>query len=704
MRRLRLTISTYVAIVTIAGFVAAGIVLSVADWSQFRDRPSLAVFLCAVVVAGELFPVTVNFRNERQEITTSTTFVFALLLMFGGGTALVAQLLASAIADTRNRKTWWKATFNLGQYALSWIATASVLHLASGSHRYLGAASFTTAHLLAVGAAAVTFFLCNMTLIAVAVALAQRLPVGPHLWRGFGFYGLSSLILFSLVPIVVVIASERPILVPLLLAPILAVYRTAQIATEKEHQAQYDYLTDLPNRILLFERVEQAIAERPNTPFAVLLIDLDHFKEVNDTLGHQVGDQLLSTIGERLVANVAATDTVARLGGDEFAVVIAIDGSDEDERTLSARAAVETVTGAFGELFQIDELTFEIEASIGTALYPDHGDHVEELLRRADVAMYHAKDLGSGVEVYQMARDPHDSQRLALLGELRHAIDSSQIICHYQPKADLETGRIIGAEALVRWEHPQLGHLGPDEFIPLAEPTGLIAPLTLHVLDTALAQQRKWSQEGRELTVAVNVSVRTLYDDRFPQDVGRLLDEHGVPPRMLVLEVTESTMMSDPGRAAAVLARLNHLGVHISVDDFGTGYSSLGYLKRLPISEVKIDKSFVFGMEFDNDQLAIVSSIVDLGRNLGLRVVAEGVETQTAWSLLRERGCHRAQGFFLSAPLPADELTSWILQYEAGCEETHRSHRPLAADPGIAPAASRSERERLGVALRAINP
>jgi len=305
--------------------------------------------------------------------------------------------------------------------------------------------------------------------------------------------------------------------------------------------------------------------------------------------------------------------------------------------------------------------------------------------------------------VYQMARDPHDSQRLALLCELRQAIDSAQIISHYQPKADLQTGRIVGVEALVRWEHPQLGHLHPDQFIPLAEPTGLIAPLTLHVLDMALARYGVWAAQGRRLTVAVNVSVRTLYDDEFPHDVGRLLERHQVPASMLVLEVTESTMMSDPGRAAAVLGRLSHLGVHISVDDFGTGYSSLAYLKRLPISEVKIDKSFVLGMEDEPDQLAIVSSIVDLGRNLGLRVVAEGVETRSAWFLLRDRGCHRAQGYFLTRPLAGDAVLPWIDEHEQALELLASEERGFAPIAPLAPIVA-PEVTRLEGTLRAIAP
>jgi diguanylate cyclase (GGDEF)-like protein len=661
-RRFRPSLSAYVAIVSIAGLGAAAILCGFADWSPVGSNPMLYGFLFALVVGGELFPVEVTFRNERQDITTSTTFVLAILLMFGPGPAIVAQLGASLIAD--RHKAWHKIAFNLGQYALALVAAGLALHLAVGSYLYTGASSFTTGRLAAVVLAAGTFFFWNITLLAIVLALAQRAAVWPHLRRSMAFLGLGSVILFSLVPIVVIIAGEQPMLIPLLLAPILAVYRTAQIATEKEHQALYDSLTNLPNRVLLFERLGQSISERPNTPFAVSLIDLDHFKEVNDSLGHQVGDQLLATIGQRLAATVGDSGTVARLGGDEFAVYVTLDGDDEEARTESARAVGALIAETFVESFQVDELTFEIDASIGTAIYPDHGTEVDDLLRRADVAMYQAKDLGTGVEIYEMGRDSHDSRRIALLGGLRHALDSGEIVCHYQPKADLETGRIVGAEALVRWDHPEHGHLTPDQFIPLAEPTGLISPLTLYVLDCALSHQRSCARQGLPISVAVNVSVRTLYDDKFPDEVRKLLARHGASPDKIVLEVTESMMMSDPARAASVLARLSDLGVQISIDDFGTGYSSLAYLKRLPISEVKIDKSFVIGMEQDADQLMIVSSIIDLATNLGLRVVAEGVETTKAWNLLRERGCHRAQGYLISRALPPDAFLDWLRDYE----------------------------------------
>jgi EAL domain-containing protein (putative c-di-GMP-specific phosphodiesterase class I) len=380
-------------------------------------------------------------------------------------------------------------------------------------------------------------------------------------------------------------------------------------------------------------------------------------------------------IARRLVETAADAHTVARLGGDEFGAVLTTDAETGEPRLQLAAAAASVVAGVFLEPFRIDELTFEIEGSAGVALYPEHGRAVDELLRHADVAMYEAKDLGTGIEIYEPTHDSHDGGRLALLGELRHAMDAGEIVTYFQPKADLRTGRVVGAEALVRWEHPVRGHLTPDHFIPLAEPTGLISSLTLHVLDSALCRQREWARDSLDLSVSVNVSVRTLYDERFPSEVLRALESHGVAPDRLVLEVTESTMMTDPARAAAVLARLAALGVQLSVDDFGTGYSSLAYLKRLPMSEVKIDKSFVLDMEHDTEQLAIVTSIVDLGHNLGLRVVAEGVETATAWSLLQRLGCHDAQGYLLSRPLPPDAFPAWVLDHE------ERSRASAVPDP-----------------------
>jgi diguanylate cyclase len=306
-----------------------------------------------------------------------------------------------------------------------------------------------------------------------------------------------------------------------------------------------------------------------------------------------------------------------------------------------------------------------MEASIGIALFPDHGSDVQSLLQRADVAMYVAKEHPAGCEVYTRERDEYSPDRLTLLTELRRGIDRGQLLLHFQPKADLRTGDIQGVEALVRWQHPERGMIPPDEFIPPAQKTGVITPLTMFVLDEALRQCRTWALQGMELCVAVNLSTRNLLDVHLPDTVGELLARWEVPARLLELEITESTILADPVRAMEILSRLDEMGIRLAIDDFGTGYSSLAYLKRLPVDELKIDKSFILGMEENENDAVIVRSTIDLGRNLGLRVVAEGVETAKAWNRLVSLGCDIAQGYYLSRPVPADQLTEWLRERAA---------------------------------------
>jgi diguanylate cyclase (GGDEF)-like protein len=428
-------------------------------------------------------------------------------------------------------------------------------------------------------------------------------------------------------------------------------------AEVNEHQALHDALTNLPNRTLFHDRVGQALvsARREHIPVAVMIMDLDRFKEVNDTLGHASGDELLKQVGVRLRAALRESDTVARLGGDEFGVLL--------PRVVDSAAAVSVarkLRKALEEPFTIHSLALQIEASVGIALYPEHGDDVHSLLQRADVAMYVAKEHPAGCEVYARERDDYSPDRLTLLTELRRAIDTGELVLHYQPKAELRSGEVNGVEALVRWSHPERGLVRPDEFIPLAQKTGVIVPLTFFVLNEALRQCRTWQLEGLELCVGVNLSARNLLDVNLPDTVGELLAKWELPPSLLELEITESTILADPIRAMHVLSRLSGMGVRLAIDDFGTGYSSLAYLKRLPVDELKIDKSFVQGMEDDENDAVIVRSTIDLGRNLGLRVVAEGVETAEAWRQLASLGCDVAQGYYLSRPVPAAELASWL--------------------------------------------
>ncbi len=438
--------------------------------------------------------------------------------------------------------------------------------------------------------------------------------------------------------------------------------RTQRQAAENAHQALHDALTGLPNRTMLRDRTDQAIhqADRELVPAALLLIDLDRFKEVNDTLGHHYGDQLLVQVGERLQAALRQVDTVARLGGDEFAVLLPRIETGEGATTVARK-----LQDVLEEPFLLEDLALDVEASIGVAVYPQHGSDADELLQHADIAMYVAKETHAGFVLFDPAQDQHSPRRLALLGELRRAIESDQLVLHYQPKVDAHSGRVLGVEALVRWQHPEHGLIPPGEFIPLAERTGLIGPLTHYVLDAALRQCQQWRQAGHELAVAVNISARRLLDVEFPDEVASLLARWEVPARLLVVEITESTIMADPDRALEILGRLDAMGVQLSIDDFGTGYSSMAYLKSLPVHELKVDRSFVTQMNSDSRDAVIVRSTIDLGRNLGLRVVAEGVEDQTTLQELDVLGCDAIQGYYVSRPVPPDDLIRWLEQHQA---------------------------------------
>jgi diguanylate cyclase (GGDEF)-like protein len=423
---------------------------------------------------------------------------------------------------------------------------------------------------------------------------------------------------------------------------------------------------------------ELALARRREGRLAVVLIDLDRFKEVNDTLGHGSGDLLLRALGPRLRRVLREGDTVARLGGDEFAVLL----PDVDDAE-AALALADRVRRVLEEPLEVDSLLLETEASIGIALYPEHGDDVDTLLRHADVAMYRAKEAHEDVALYTTEDDHYSPARLALLSGLRRALEERQLVLHFQPTAHVGSGEVRRVEALLRWQHPERGLLQPAEFLPLAERTGLMRGLTLYVLEEALRQSRAWQDEGIELGVAVNLSPRDLQNLDLPDQVAALLAAHRVEPRFLELELTESTILTDPLRARAVLLRLSELGVRIAIDDFGSGYSSLGYLTRLPVDVLKIDKSFVQNMREDESDAVIVRSTIELGHNLGLEVVAEGVECERTWGDLLELGCDVVQGFFLSRPVPPAELAAWLRARRAGepSEREQAARPPLSAAP-----------------------
>lgn len=438
------------------------------------------------------------------------------------------------------------------------------------------------------------------------------------------------------------------------------------LAAESHRNAVTDELTGLPNRRALFAALQRtarltsaaSIGEprgaSPTIGPALLLLDLDRFKEINDSLGHHVGDELLRQLAGRLSGAVRAGDLLARLGGDEFAVLLA-PGSD----VAAATAVAARLLGVLDDPFELDDATLHIEASVGVALHADSATPIQ-LLQRADLAMYTAKRSRSRIAAYRATDDPDSRSRLQTVEELRGALARGELTCHYQPKVTLRDGTVRSVEALVRWEHPTRGLLGPDQFLPLAEQIGLIHPLTLAVLDLALAQARQWADDGTPLTVAVNLSVTDLLAGDLPADVRRLLKTHRLPPHALALEITEGVLMTDPARAKAVIDTLHGIGVGLSIDDYGTGYSSLAYLQDLAVDELKIDRVFISRLASDPRTEAIVRSTVDLGHNLGLRIVAEGVEDAATLDALRSYGCDISQGYLHSRPLPAGQLTQWL--------------------------------------------
>jgi diguanylate cyclase (GGDEF)-like protein len=435
-----------------------------------------------------------------------------------------------------------------------------------------------------------------------------------------------------------------------------AIRELLELRKQREYQLFHDLLTGLPNRALLIERLQQQLLRQPRTgeSVALLVMDLTDFKAVNDSLGHAVGDDLLKQIGPRLAASLRAADTVARLGGDEFAVLLP--GTDE---TGAARVA-QKMLAALEQSFPLEGEALDIGASVGVAVAPAHATQAEQLLSRADVAMYAAKGSLAGLAVFSAEHERDGAGRLALMSDLRRAVDEGELVLYYQPQIDLRTGALASVEALVRWMHPKRGLVGPDEFIPLAERTGLIKRLTRTVLTEAIRQARAWELAGLRVPVAVNLSMRNIHDPQLPQTIAQLLQRWDARPELLRLEMTETVLAADPDRALQTMDSLRAMGVHIALDDFGIGYSSLAYLNRLPLDEIKIDRSFVIGMIDDEASATIVRATVELGHGLGYAVVAEGVENAETRQRLTALGCDAIQGFFVARPMPADQTAEWI--------------------------------------------
>jgi len=639
------------------GLVLLGVVQFEA--SNFESVGYALEMIAALVIFGELRPVVASDSYAQDGVPISTAFVFATMYMWGFAPAVILQAVAVLLSEMVQRKDVWKLIFNVGQYVMSVSAAWLVMSL-GGVNPTLGHPT-QGIEPVDIGWMVLSWMAYHLVNLCMVAGLAGS--AGQTWWESFSedfwYYTFSTMAVLAVSPFIVAMLLLNPWFVPLLLLPLIAVYKTASISRSRERQSLHDALTNLPNRVLLQQRLSASLDEvrREGTGLALFLLDLDRFKEVNDTLGHPAGDALLEVVARRLVGAVRPEDTVARLGGDEFAVLLPDIEHPNDAIEVAGR-----IKTALAEPFMLEGVLMDVDVSIGIALCPQHGDEAEVLMRRADVAMYVAKGEQTGIEVYDVARDPNSPARLGTVTALREALDQGQLELHYQPKVSLADGTVVGVEALVRWQHPVRGLVPPDEFVPLAERTGLVHRLTAFVLREALDQVTEWWAHGLHVPVAVNVSMRDLQETDLAGLVAAELDAHHLPPTALVLEVTESVLAQDPGRAVATLRELADLGVSSSLDDFGTGYSSLLLLERLPVAEIKIDRSFVRRLDEEGGDPAMVRSIVGFAHGLGLSVVAEGVETSAAWKLLREMGCDVAQGYRVARPMATAPATQWLVE------------------------------------------
>ncbi|MFD4346073.1 cyclic Di-GMP phosphodiesterase RmdB [Streptomyces coelicoflavus] len=647
------------AIVTTAAFV-----LGAGFYRAFSDGhalfPSGTVGWALAVLAGIVVGHLVMLGRSRWWGGTGSgaALTLAVLLLYGWIPAGMVSLTVVVLVGIARRGRWRQGVLH-GAVDILGIAAGALLLGACGSvpsveHPWdpdtWGMYAAPKVALVAVAYLAVTR--------ALLWYLQTPRPGLPTVARtALVRQGLVAVALLGIAPLVCVVAVAKPMLLPLFAIPLIALDSTLWIARARAEEQLRDPLTGLPNRQWLLERTWSALddAERIGARAALMLIDLDRFRSVNDTLGHLAGDRLLLQTADRLRQALPRGAEAARLGGDEFAVLLPVADS-----TTSATRIARGLVSALSSPMDLDGLTLVLEASAGVAVFPDHALDAEGLLRRADVAMYQAKRDRTGVEVYESKRDSNTPDRLGLLGDLRRALDAHEVQLHYQPKVRFD-GQVAGLEALVRWVHPERGKVPPDEFIAIAESSGLMPHLTEYVLETALAQVAHWRAQGLFVPVAVNVSPRDVHTPGFAGSVAARLARHGVPAGALQLEITEHVLLEDPQRAADTLNALTGHGVKMSLDDFGTGYSSLVHLRRLPVSELKIDRSFVARLAIDNEDAEIVRCTVDLAHSLGLLVVAEGVEDDETWERLRDLGCDAVQGWLVAAAMPPEETTAWLL-------------------------------------------
>jgi diguanylate cyclase (GGDEF)-like protein len=646
-------LNAFLAIVLAAGGVALFI-----DASSFRvpslnehDAVVMAVLAVGVVV-GELLPMKLRRGYKVETYTLSGTATIALIITGPLWIATLVQVSAGIVDDIRCRRSLLKLGFNASQYAIGLTAARTVFAVLSGQSITGFTPDFTPRALAPALVAAFTFFFVNVCLVAMVNAVADGRPALSYVWTYFRGEFTIALTLLAVAPVALAALNFSIATLPLCVLPVIAVSGALK-AGNRELLAMHDSLTRLPNRQLLLEHAANALRDRDEGLVAMMFIDLDHFKQVNDAMGHPVGDQLLRVVGQRLASVIRAEDFAARLGGDEFAVLCQELPDSETALSLATR-----LCDALCGPVILEGVSLHVEASVGVALGPTHAVGVDGLLQRADVALYQAKAAGPGsVVMYDSSYDNNSIERLTLMAQLRSGLED-ELVLHYQPKCRLSDGAVVGVEALVRWQHPTLGLLPPAGFLTATENTGLMMPLTLQAMRQAMAQWRHWYEDGLDLTMSVNISARNIQLE-LPVHLRSLLIEFDMPGSSLLLEVTESAVISDTAEAGRVIQELLKMDVGISIDDFGTGHTSLAYMKDLSASEVKIDQSFVRTSADSPRDAAFVRAAVELGHSLGMQVVAEGVETPEVLRVLSTVGCDLVQGHLILPAVPGDELAIW---------------------------------------------
>jgi diguanylate cyclase (GGDEF)-like protein len=670
----KLWVRGYLGSVYVAGAVALVCVIATAEWHVPGHVRDMILILVALLVVGEFLPIRLWSRGSFQEYTFSGAFALVLLQTGPLVYAVCAQIVALLIEDIRQRRSIRVAAFNVAQYTLMFVFARLAINLVEGVGVGTIAHVSAVRQMMGLALAAAVYFVINNALTATIFAMSDGAGVKDSIVTAMREEMPVTPIVLGLAPMFSASLEFSVWTAPLCMFLIVAVRAAAKISTEHEIAALHDPLTGLPNRTLLLTRLRQSLqGARPDRPSAVLMIDLDHFKEINDSLGHSAGDQLLELVASRLTDTIGPRDTVARLGGDEFAIVV--DETTEDD----AAALADRIAGSLGEPFSLAEVTLNVAASVGVAMAPRADVDADTVIRHADLALYSAKRERGRHVVYNPRFHQHMTETPALMGELRQGIERGELRVHFQPKVSVRSGQVVGMEALVRWQHPTRGLLSPGLFLSAVENTPLIVPLTDQVINESLRAVAHWRKDGMPIDVSINLTARQVANQDLPRQIEQALASHGLPGDALVVEMTESCLIANPVRTREVLNNLRAAGVGLSIDDFGTGYSSFTQLRDLPVTEIKIDKSFVTTVNGSTANAAIVKSAIDLGHNLGLHVVAEGVETYACLDVLTDMGCDVMQGYLLARPMPAADLTAWSAGRPIGRDARRNTTTPFPA-------------------------